>query len=535
MPAELTAEGYQENANSRYFTYLFWAVPLILAVMAATLTIDGHFVQDDKSAVLGNPLVVNKTAAFSDYFDHDSWGFPVGGAIAVWRPLLPGIWRMIWAIEPANPLAFRLLTVLLHLMTTAIVLLLGRRLVLERRIVWAAGALFAVHPLHAEAIGEIVGQADILSTFFGLLALYVALGRKPALAPFLVSGLLIAACSAKESAVVFSALVAVIVLLEDDAPLSKRLGISISAAMVTLLTILVQFSIKRVEVSPLANIAFVAHGGQKILHALYIIGRALSMCFVPVGMSPFHDYAAVDLSMTTLLPYAIPGILFLGMGIAAVVISLKKRSIAGIIGTGLLFGPVIINSSLIVTVQTELADRLLYPATVAAAAMAAFVVYRAIGPRFGTGAVAVLILLFSTLGWSAQRPWRNQRDLYAHAVEAEPLSATLRMNHGMNLLSIGDVPDAAWHFMVRTYILSHFPDRVDPTPIFQLEQLPVEQRILEAPEVFAPKGCCRFLNNYFKFLEGKTPHLAPFMRSFLLKRYPGCSGSTSGRVSAAKP
>ncbi|MGA2227169.1 MAG: hypothetical protein ABSH41_22250 [Syntrophobacteraceae bacterium] len=532
MPVDIPAVDIQKSANTRFFTYLFWSVPLFLALMVGAFNIDGNFVQDDKAAIVENPLVVKETVPFSEFFYRDSWGFPAegGGGIYVWRPLLPMIWRMVWAIRPGTPFLFHLLTALLHLMATGMVLLLGHHLFQERWIVWAAGALFAVHPVHAEALGEIVGQADILATLFGLFAIYVALGRNRAITPILVAGLLMAACLAKESAVVFSAVIAVVALMPERVQLGKRLSLSFCAVLVTILTVLVQLSFKRAGESPLGNLAFAARGGEKILHAFYIIGRAISMCFVPIGMSPFHDYAAIDLSLTTLLPYAVPGFLFLCIGAGALWISLKKRSTAGIIGTGLLFGPIIINSSLIVPVGTELAERLLYPASAAASAITAFVVYRAAGFRFHRVVIVLLILLFSVQSWSAQRPWRNQLDLYAYGAEAEPLSARLQQNLGMNCLYSGDVPAAAWHFMVRTYIIADFPNRVDPEPIIQLEQLPVEQRIAEGPAMFAPEDPCRFLGNYFQFLEAKTPHLAPYMRKFLSGRYPSCAGSLSGQT-----
>jgi hypothetical protein len=530
MPAGIPAEDIPKNASSPYFTYLFWAVPLILALMVGVFTIDGNFVQDDNMAIVRNPLVVNETISWSEFFHRDFWGWPVEDGVRSWRPLLPVIWRMLWAIQPDAPFLFRLMTVLLHLMATGTVLLLGRHLFRERGLSCAAGALFAVHPVHAEAIGEVVGQADILATLLGLLALYIALVRNRTITPFIVAGLLMAACLAKESAVVFSALIAVVALMPERVQLRKRLGIFFCAVLVTILTILIQYSFKRTVPGPLDNLAFAAHGGEKILHAFYIIGRAMGMCFVPIGMCPFHDYAAIDLSFATLLPYAFPGALFLCIGIGALWISFKKRSTTGIIGVGLLFGPIIINSSLIVPVATELAERLLYPASAAASAIAAFVVYRTIGFRFRRVVIVLLILLFSAQSWSAERPWRNHGDLYAYAVGTEPLSARLHLTHGTNALYGRDVVTAAWHFMVTTYIIAHFPNRVDPMPIIQLEELPVRQRIVQGPAIFAPEDTCRFLDNYFQLLEAKTSDLAPFVRDFLARPYPDCVGSLPGQT-----
>jgi hypothetical protein len=394
--------------------------------------------------------------------------------------------------------------------------------------------LFAVHPVHAEVLGEIVGQADIVATLFGLLAVYIALRPGRTIIPFLVAGLLVTATLAKESAVVFSAVISIVALMPSQAQLRKRLAISFCTALVTILTIWIQLSFKRAIESPIDNLAFAAHGGEKILHACYVIGRAISMCFVPIGMSPFHDYAAIDLSYATLLPYAVPGTLFLCIGAGALWISLKKRSPAGIIGVGLLFGPIAINSSLIVQVGTELAERLLYPASAVASVILAFAVFKTTGFSLGRVAIALLILLFSAQSWSAQRPWRNQTDLYAYAIGAEPLSARLHQYHGMNFLHNRDPLSAAWHFMARTYILSNFPNRVDPMPITQLERLPVEQRIIEGPQVFAPEDPCRFLSSYFQFLVGKTPHLAQYMRDLLSRRYSECGDSLSGQTPSTK-
>ncbi|MGC9196516.1 MAG: hypothetical protein ACP5IL_13850 [Syntrophobacteraceae bacterium] len=502
--------------------YLAWTVPLILAVIVGLFTINGRFIQDDQIAILKNPIVVSKSISWSEPFRRDFWGKTVDGPITTWRPLLPIIWRILWRIEPGSPFPFRLLTLLLHLMATGIVFLLADQLLHNRPVSFLTACLFAVHPIHAEAIGEIVGQADILSTVLGLLAVYIAFSRNRKSTPFLVTALLIAASLAKESAIVFSALVAVSALMPGEAPLHRRICISSCAALVTAATVFLQLSFKRIVPTPIINIAFRAHGGEKILHSLYIIGRAMSMCFVPVGMCAYHDYAAIDLSLATLLPYAIPGALFLCIGIGAFLISLQKKSAAALIGTGLLFGPIIINSSLILPIASELAERLLYPASAAACALMALAVYRIKLSRLRGALAALLVLLFLALSWSAQMPWRKGADLYAYALKAEPLSARLNVVNGMFALAKGDLDSAAWLFMVTTYVLEHFPNRVDPLPIIELEKLPVGSRLLEGPALFAPEDRCGFLGNYFMFLEVETPHLAPLVRDFLLKTYPAC-------------
>jgi hypothetical protein len=498
-------------------------VPLILAVIVGLFTINGRFVQDDQLAIVKNPIVVSKSISWSQPFQSDFWGKTVDGPITTWRPLLPIIWRILWEIEPGSPFPFRLLTLLLHLMATGIVFLLADQLLHNRQVSFLTACLFAVQPIHAEAIGEIVGQADILSTVLGLLAVYIVFARNRKSTPFFVTGLLIGAVLAKESAIVFSSLVAVSALMCAEAPLRRRIYISSCEALATAATVFLQLSFKRIVPTPIINIAYRAHGSEKFLHGLYIIGRATTLCFVPVGMSPYHDYAAIDLSLATLLPYAIPGALFLSIGICAFLISLQKKNVAALIGTGLLFGPIIINSSLILPIASELAERLLYPASATACALMAITVYRVRLSRLRGTLAALLVLLFLALSWSAQKPWRKGSELYAYALKAEPLSARLNVVNGMFALAHRHLDSAAWFFMVTTYVLEHFPNRVDPLPIIQLQKLPVGSRLVEGPAIFAPEDTCGFLGNYFLFLQEETPHLAPLVRDFLLKTYPGCN------------
>lgn len=524
MSQALSAPSSPEGWRHLFSKYLFWASPLALALMIGLFTVDGGFVLDDKAAIIGNPLVVKESIPLSTFFLSDFWGNSTDQGVVSWRPVLPMIWRLSWAITPGSPLIFRLITVLLHLMATAMVLLLGYRLYPDRRIIWAAGALFAVHPIHSEALGGIVSQADILAATLGLMAIYLSLRPLRLAIPWLVIPLLIISCLAKESAIVFTGIVAVVSLMHDRGPLRYRLSISFGAALVAVCLIAIQLSFKRAVENPFDNLAFAAHGGERILHALYVIGRGISMCFMPLGMSPFHDYAAIDLSYSTLLPYAIPGALFTLIGICSLGILLRKRSITGFIVCALLFGPILINSSLLVPVGTELAERLLYPASVASSALSAFFVCRLIRSDLNRLIIVLLVLIFSLQSWAAQRPWRNEFDLSRHGLEVEPLSGRLHVFYGNSLLAKGTTPDAAWHFMVASYIFSHFPNRVDPIPIMELEQLPMKERIIQGPMCLRPRDPCGFLKLYFWNIRTKNPHLIEYVKGALAAPYQNCEG-----------
>ena len=70
---------------------------------------------------------------------------------------------------PAGP---HFTNLLFHLANTVLLFLLLRRLTAATWRSAFVAALFALHPLHVESVAWISERKDVLSTFFGLLALF---------------------------------------------------------------------------------------------------------------------------------------------------------------------------------------------------------------------------------------------------------------------------------------------------------------------------------------------------------------------------
>lgn len=98
---------------------------------------------------------------------------------------IPGIWSNTDASQQYDPLlrsalllqyrlwggsaqGYHLVSILLHTLSAGLVVLIMRRLKLPGA--WAAGLIFALHPVCTEAVGMISGQGTILSGFFFLAA-----------------------------------------------------------------------------------------------------------------------------------------------------------------------------------------------------------------------------------------------------------------------------------------------------------------------------------------------------------------------------
>src|SRR2546427_3692860 len=115
---------------------------------------------------------------------------------------------------------FHLVNVLWHVATVVAVAALARRWAGDVAAL-AAGLLFAVHPVHVEAVANVVGRAELMAALFTVLAVYAAVERDSVgwSAALLALGLL-----SKENAAVAPGLIACAWLLGFRRPDRRRLA-----------------------------------------------------------------------------------------------------------------------------------------------------------------------------------------------------------------------------------------------------------------------------------------------------------------------
>lgn len=103
---------------------------------------------------------------------NDFWGTPLWdtGSHGSWRPLSVLSFRLNFLVGGLSPVGYHLVNVLLHCLATGLVVLVGHALLPFQVGVLAAGALFAVHPIHTEAVAGLVGRADVGACVCYLLA-----------------------------------------------------------------------------------------------------------------------------------------------------------------------------------------------------------------------------------------------------------------------------------------------------------------------------------------------------------------------------
>jgi Flp pilus assembly protein TadD len=153
-----------------------------LAVYANTLA--GEFVYDDMSQVLENRWI-RDVSYLPDILFKSVWSFLGEGTSNYYRPMMHTVYMANYHLFGLKPWGFHLVNALFHAGTSLLVFLLAARLFPPRyaapsagrgmtgevlSIPFIAALLFAVHPIHTEAVAWVAGLPDLSFSFFFLLS-----------------------------------------------------------------------------------------------------------------------------------------------------------------------------------------------------------------------------------------------------------------------------------------------------------------------------------------------------------------------------
>ena len=119
-------------------------------------TLKCGIVYDDEPAILKNNDLRPTASSWSELFLHDFWGTDIGNPTShkSYRPLCVATYRLNYLVHQLEPMGYHLVNVFLHALVCLLFVLFYGVVVGD---VWSsllAGLLFAVHPIHSEAVSK---------------------------------------------------------------------------------------------------------------------------------------------------------------------------------------------------------------------------------------------------------------------------------------------------------------------------------------------------------------------------------------------
>jgi len=429
-----------------------------LAFLAYANSLSNGFVYDDTWIIVKN-AAVRDLSDLRAIFASSYW--PEKNNL--YRPLVIFSYALNYAIAGLSPFHYHLVNVLLHAGNSALVYLLSMALFKKRGVAIAGAAIFALHPIHTEAVAYIVGRAELVAAAFLFLSWTWYLrwsdasagGRGRWLAASIVAfGL---ALFSKEHAVVLPGLLVLTDLFrasERGLPLGSALREKLRAAYVWYLLPLIGYvavrfsvlgSLRSREVSWIANPLANTDAWSRSLTAIKVLGKYLWLLLVPVHLSPDYSYNQIAVSSSVLEPSVLLALLALLAMLALLIWNWRQRPP---ISVAVAIFPISILpvSNLLFPIGTIMAERVLYlPSFSFCLLLGVLFAELASRPRWNlvaVGAFALLLVGYGTRTVVRNRDWRSDAEMLRAAARTSPNSVWCRCGLGGLLFRGGNLSGA---------------------------------------------------------------------------------------------
>jgi len=451
LPVVCVRESYP-----RAFARLCPLICALLAVLCYANTLGNDFCDDDLPIIVQNPLVTQPgqwgALWLQDYWHADPLATPYRDLL--YRPLAVLSYRLNHAIGGLNPSPYHAVNIVLHALVTVLVYRLTCRLTGSLTAALVAGSIFAVLPIHTEAVNNVVGRAELLAAAFTLLALELfARPRRP----LTVAGgalCVLAACCSKESGVVVLPLVPLLAWYQhvtrwggrpapgrpDASGLAARwipAGASLVLAAVVYLVLrfvaLGGALYQPVTLTKTINVLADAPTWERVCGAFQLWGLYWAKTLWPQVLCLDYSILAVSPAGSLLKGHALIGLVVFALLLAWSVTKWRRgERLPAVLTVALLLSYLPVSNTVLL-IKTYFAERVWYLPSIWVAvivgqwagALTQRAVARAVGRpsamRTAIGALAALAVVAGLArSWIRNTEWRNEGTLYASAYRDHP-------------------------------------------------------------------------------------------------------------------
>ncbi len=417
----------------------------ICAALASANVLRNGFVFDDHIEIERNPWtrwdqVANAFVQLDGSYNPDIHA-------AYYRPLKLVLYATARSVFGLHPWGFHLLLLMAHVGVSACAFFLARRW-LSREAAFAAGLLFAVHPIHSEAVAWNAGFTDVPCALFAMLSLLAALGehrRRFVVAP----ALLLAGMLCKEPAVMIVPVVAVGLWQEGRLRQKQTalLGVGYLVAVAIYLGL-------RLHASPQFTAARNAvTGWQAVATGVALVGRCCAKLVRPTDLNVVHTFPFVSQPTDARL---LGGALAIALLVWAAYRGRRTPVIA--VGLALLVFPLLPALYVPVLADPLFQERYLYLPSAGAMLVAGWAFERAlVRHRFAWAALAALLVLGGAQTARRNGDWKSDLTLWSRALELEPNHPLALESFGVTLVSLERYSEA---LPILARVVNEQPDRL---------------------------------------------------------------------------
>jgi tetratricopeptide (TPR) repeat protein len=436
------------------------AAALIVGVLAALVyanSLWNQFAYDDVYIIVNN-IAIHSLSTLPGALTEPYWPTAYGHELGLWRPVTTAVLGLLHVVSGGSPLLFHVVNVLGHAATSVLVLLLCAAL-MPLLPALLAGLVFAVHPVHVEAVANAVGLAEVLSGLAIVAACLLHVrspdrsGWRHALA---LGALYLVAFGAKESGVTLPGLILLVdaarrrIALSDlGAYLGDRWRAYGVMALVAAALLWSRYAVLGTIAQPLAPL-----GADLLVEIprIWTLGEVwthyVRLWVFPLDLSADYAPNVIPISFSWHATNIVGAALALCLLVMALIAwrrpdmrpdSLSARAAAfGLVWFVVAVSPM---SNVLFLSGVVLAERTLYLPSVGLAAATGWLFVRLARerPRVAWGLLVLAMALGSARTWTRTATWRNNQVVFGTLLSEVPHSGRSQWILGDQFLEVGNV------------------------------------------------------------------------------------------------
>jgi protein O-mannosyl-transferase len=441
-PKKAVAPSVNPLHGDVYYRWLGLVVAFI-AFLVYAQTIGYGFALDDYSVILENKDTQKGIGAIGYFFKTSLRHGYIFISDELYRPLTKSVYALGWTISPESPLPGHVINVLLYALTCGILFRVISTWTGSVMTGFTTSALFAVLPVHTEAVANIKSVDEILGLLFGILSLHsfykYSFTQKTSTLIAAICWLLLALFS-KESSVTLLAVIPLVLYFFTPARGSILWKPAAYAAVVIFVFLMIRQSVLGPAgdigaPSAADNMLVHAKGIGKVTTAIYILGRYLWVIVAGFPLSFDHSWPSFPVVNAGDWQFLVAGLVLTGLFIFAIM-RFKKRDP---LSFALLFFfiTVSISSNLFITIGTHWGERLMFMPSLGICMAFAVLLDRYTKPSHDFSKrmipiafTTVLILVFGGMSIARNPVWKNNGSLYHSGLISAPNSARVHYYMG---------------------------------------------------------------------------------------------------------
>lgn len=447
-----TGSRVDKSFSAPNLTCIFTILLVCFVVYSNTLFMD--FVWDDAYQIIENSQIKSLKNVPSLFISEVWAGVEDNHISPYYRPIFTLSLAIDYFFWGEKPFGFHLTNLILHAMVSVLVYLLALKIIRANLPALLGSLVFAVHPVHVEAVAWVSGRNEMLSAFFMFLSLYLYIlfkddkDNKKYIITSLVS--FFAALLSKETAITLPAIIFLYDASFGEGRIIKKLKFPIIYGVLGIVYLILRTSV----LSIYEWVPYPLH--QRLFTGAGLVIEYLRLLIFPLNLKLHYDIP-VRMSFfaaAVIIPIILLGIIFSGLyfirkydrkiAFSLVFILLALLPVSGV--------PTLIQPALI-------AERYLYiPSAGFSLAFGLFfmnISSRFNKPAFGSktgysklpGLLGIgIIIVFSILTFRQNYAWKDQYTFAAKRVEDAPNYAVARYDLGLVLSKQKKYDDAVREF-----------------------------------------------------------------------------------------